>query len=140
MRNLLKSERGSSWVELALVLPFFLFMIIGVVDLGRGYTTYVALTNSAREGARWISTYPSDLSGAQTRILAEAARVHLGSADLAISLNPAQTSYNAGQSVTVSISYDFPLTFLSTVNFIPNSLPTSIPLQAQATMRVLYDN
>lgn len=140
MHTIWRSEQGNSLVETALILPFFLFMIIGVVDLGRGYTTYVALTNSAREGARWISTYPSDLSGAQTRILTEAARAQLGSADLAISLTPAQTSYNAGQSVTVNIAYDFPLTFLSTVNFIPHSLPTSIPLQARATMRVLYDN
>ncbi|MEZ4706245.1 MAG: TadE/TadG family type IV pilus assembly protein [Caldilineaceae bacterium] len=108
MCNILKSEQGNSWVELALLLPFFMFMIIGVVDLGRGYTTYVALANSAREGARWISTYPSDLSGAQTRILTEAARAQLGSSDLSISLTlpkPATTPANRSLSTLPMISH-----------------------------------
>jgi len=44
--------RGQSLVEFALVLPLFLVLIMGVVDLGLGVFAYNSITNAAREGAR----------------------------------------------------------------------------------------
>lgn len=45
-------ERGASLIEFAIVLPIFLLLIGGMVDLGRAFFTKVTLTNAAREGAR----------------------------------------------------------------------------------------
>lgn len=45
-------ERGASVVEFAIILPLFLLLIGGMVDLGRAFYTEVMLTNAAREGAR----------------------------------------------------------------------------------------
>jgi uncharacterized protein (UPF0333 family) len=45
-------QRGNVTLELALVLPFFLLLIAGAVDLGRLYWTKNVLTNASREGAR----------------------------------------------------------------------------------------
>jgi len=39
-------------VEFALVLPLLLLMLVGIADLGRAFTTYIAITNAAREGCR----------------------------------------------------------------------------------------
>ena len=45
-------SRGQSLVETALVLPFVVFMIVAVVDLGLGVYAYNTIANAARQGAR----------------------------------------------------------------------------------------
>ncbi len=52
MRNR-RGSRGQSVVEFALVLPIFLMLTVGVIDLGRGVYYYNTLANVAREGARF---------------------------------------------------------------------------------------
>lgn len=43
---------GQSLVEFALILPLFLLLIFGLIDLGRGVFAYNAIQNAAREGVR----------------------------------------------------------------------------------------
>ena len=45
-------RRGQALVEFALVIPIFLFLLMAVVDLGRGVFAYNSVTNAAREGTR----------------------------------------------------------------------------------------
>jgi Flp pilus assembly protein TadG len=45
-------RRGQSMVEFAFVLPVFLLMVMGIVDLGRGILYFNTLSSLAREGAR----------------------------------------------------------------------------------------
>jgi Flp pilus assembly protein TadG len=45
-------SRGQALVELALVLPIFLVLFMGVVDLGGAFFAYNSVTNAAREGTR----------------------------------------------------------------------------------------
>ena len=47
-RSLLRDERGNSIVELALVAPFLATLLIGMVDLSRGYSTKVQVTQAAQ--------------------------------------------------------------------------------------------
>jgi Flp pilus assembly protein TadG len=49
---------GQSLVEFALILPLFVLFIIGVFELGRAFFSYIAITNSAREGARVVTFWP----------------------------------------------------------------------------------
>lgn len=50
---MVKNEsRGQSAVELALALPVFLLLLVGIVDYGRGVASYALVANAAREGAR----------------------------------------------------------------------------------------
>lgn len=46
------SQRGAAYLEFAMVLPFFLVFVIGIVEFGRGFNIYHNLTNACREGAR----------------------------------------------------------------------------------------
>lgn len=57
MRNRLrdKLEQGQSFVELALSFVFFLFFLLGVLDLGRLFFIYVALEDSAGEAALYLA-------------------------------------------------------------------------------------
>ena|SRR5688500_6986644 len=45
-------RRGQAMVEFALIIPIFLLMIFGIIDLGRAVYAYSTLNNAAREGAR----------------------------------------------------------------------------------------
>ena len=132
------SEQGQSLVELALLLPFLLTLVLGVVDLGMGIRTYIGLTNAAREGARWVAIHPTDPFGAMTRIGVEAGRVgvtNTGSpaTGMSVTFTPLRSAYSAGENVTVMIRHDYPLMF-GMITAIPN-----MPIRAQTTMVVLYD-
>ena len=52
MRRLLRSERGQTMVETAIVLPVVVFMMVAMVDAGRVFHAWIVVTNGAREGAR----------------------------------------------------------------------------------------
>jgi len=45
-------ERGQSLVEFALILPIFLLVLFGIIDLGRGVYAYNTIQNAAREAVR----------------------------------------------------------------------------------------
>ena len=50
---LLQSSEGAQLVEFALVLPFFLALVVGIFDFGQAYNLKQKLNNAAREGARF---------------------------------------------------------------------------------------
>ena len=62
-----RATRGQSLVEFALVLVPLLLLILGVVQFGFIFNSYVTMTNAAREGARsgTIYVYDRTLSKAQ---------------------------------------------------------------------------
>lgn len=131
MRKRLHYEQGSSVAELAVVLPLLLFLILGVLDLGRSFRTYSALTNAAHEGGRWLTTHPTDVNGARSRVFVEAGVVGLQPSTISITITPAKSSYQAGDLVTVFVQHSYPLLFGSLTG-IPN-----LPLKVHVTMRVL---
>ena len=53
------SQRGAAYLEFAMVLPFFLVFVMGIVEFGRGFNIYHNLTNACREGARLAATKDS---------------------------------------------------------------------------------
>ena len=53
-------ERGANLAEFALVAPLLIFLVFGIVDLGRAFYGYVVITNAVREGARYGSRFTDD--------------------------------------------------------------------------------
>ncbi len=56
-----RRSRGQGVAEFALVIPLFLVMLFGIIDLGRVIWANDALANAAREGARYASVTGSSL-------------------------------------------------------------------------------
>lgn len=54
-----RPSRGQAVVEFALVMVFFLVVLLAVLDLGRAYLSVVALENAAAEGALFGSANPA---------------------------------------------------------------------------------
>ena len=53
-----ESERGQSLVEFSLMLVMLLVLLSGVLDLGRGFFSYIAIQNAAGEGALYAAINP----------------------------------------------------------------------------------
>jgi Flp pilus assembly protein TadG len=51
----LSRQRGNAVVELALVIFVLLMLLAGMVEVGRGFAYYEALTKATRDGARAMS-------------------------------------------------------------------------------------
>lgn len=60
-------DRGASIVELALIFPVMAFLVMGVLDLGRGYQLDIRLENAAREGAAYAQLFPNSVEGCTVR-------------------------------------------------------------------------
>ncbi len=53
-----RSSRGQSLVEFAVILPVFILVVGGTVDLGRLFFAYVSTESAAKEGAMYGATSP----------------------------------------------------------------------------------
>lgn len=56
-RDMLRTGRGQALVELAMVMPLFTMVLLGVVTLGIGVFYQHQLTNAAREAARYAGIH-----------------------------------------------------------------------------------
>jgi hypothetical protein len=57
-RRTANPEKGQSLVEMCFGLVVLLMIVSGVIDIGRAYFAYVALEDSAGEGALYMSAFP----------------------------------------------------------------------------------
>ncbi len=62
-----RRQRGQSLAEFALLLPLLMTILVGTLDLGRAFYTYVSLTNAAREAARYAAVNGTAASSAQVQ-------------------------------------------------------------------------
>ena len=130
-------ERGQNLVEFALVLPILLIVLFGALDLGRIFWVSISLTNAAREGARYITMHPDDVSsevtwsGVRNHVKTGAEKAGLTlelekiTPGCVIDLDECQS----GQSATVTVEYDFELV-------LGWLLPTPIELSRTVEMMV----
>ena len=119
--QLRNSAGGQAAVELSLLLPVLLLLAFGLLDLGRVFYYQEAITNAAREGARYGAGNGCKLAGINARLVSEIAPLTVNSA-LSVS-NP------AGSTITTTVRYDFRLI----TPLIGEVVGT--PIQLQATSR-----
>jgi hypothetical protein len=62
-RRIGRHQQAQSMVEFAISLPFLLIFILGILEMGIVFTTYVAVVNAAHEGAVFASMYPQLVDG-----------------------------------------------------------------------------
>jgi Flp pilus assembly protein TadG len=100
-----KNRRGVACVEFALVLPLFLIVFLGMVELGRGLMVQQVITNAARDASRWAATetlFNTRLEG-QNIITMYLTNANIPTNDVVITYNPPDpTSVPVGKPVQVT--------------------------------------
>lgn len=125
-----RRQEGVSLAEFALILPYFLLIILGMVDMGRGFNTYIGVMNATREGVVWLANNGDDLTGMENRIETELNRVGLSAGDIDFTLEPDKSAYESGDLVTLTIEYPYDLLFGAITN-----IPI-LTIHTEHTMRV----
>jgi Flp pilus assembly protein TadG len=62
--NRARTERGTTIVEAAIVIPLLLTVLFGIIEFGFAYNDYLAVRSAAREGARLAAVDNSCVGGA----------------------------------------------------------------------------
>jgi len=132
---MIRKQRAQAIVELAVILPAFLLIALGMFDLGRAFYFQETITNAARDGARFGAITKNVTTGEiETRAVEEVGSLTGVSATACVSHPPIHTTcpVNAvmGNYVQVETEYSFDLItpFVQAVVGV-----SSIPLTATAT-------
>jgi Flp pilus assembly protein TadG len=56
-------SQAQALVEFAVALPILIFLVAGVLELGRGYSYAVAMSDAARDGARYVAGKTTSTNG-----------------------------------------------------------------------------
>lgn len=109
-RAAIRSERGQSMTEFALVLPLLVVLLFGIIQFGITFNNYISLTDAVRAGARKATTsrHLSDPVGATVDQVRRAG-TDLDPADLQVNVT---SSWNPGDEVQVSASYPYSIKLL----------------------------
>ena len=149
VRNLLRSEAGSSIVEMALVAPFMAAMVIGMVDLSRAYSTKLEVEQAAQRTIEKVMQQTSVASNYNTALKAEGA-LAAGVAESAVTpdiwlecngVRAADfytSSCSAGQTVARYVTVDIAKTYtpMFGTRFLGANANGSFTLHGEAGIRV----
>ncbi|HET92049.1 MAG TPA: pilus assembly protein [Chloroflexi bacterium] len=128
-----EKEKGQSLVEMALVLPIMLIILAGVLEVGRLYYVYVAVSDAAGEGANYAAVFPDPAHRTELT-----QRVQEASGGLVV-IDPSLIQVDcpnvaSGNPVTVTVGYTFTVAAPFAHIFIPDG---EIILNATATGAIL---
>lgn len=122
IRRIVVNKKGQSVVELALILPMVLLLLMGVVEFGRMFHTYLVITQGSREGARLAVVGESDTTIVE-RVKQVTASLDL--AKLTVNIEPGEDDRVRGVPVKVTVTYKLELIVPDVINIIPDPLNIS---------------
>ena len=117
LKKFRQGEHGQALVEMALVLPIFLLLLFGVMEMGRVGYAYITVSNAARAGVRTATVGGTDLEIREAILNASPS---LDSAKLSIQISPDESHRESGQGVTVQVSYPVQLIIPVISNLVSN--------------------
>jgi Flp pilus assembly protein TadG len=140
-------------VETALIIMVVLLLMMGIIEFGFLFFAYVRVSNSAREGARagslWLVDREAD-GGYYAPTLCDTVRTAVQSefdqvADSEITVavvgqdpvicSPESVAPEAGQPITVTVTYGFELPVVSSLPIIGDIIPSPYPVSRAVAMR-----
>jgi Flp pilus assembly protein TadG len=113
-RTDLRSNRGQTMVEFALIMPVLCMVLFGIIQFGILFNDYLSLTDATRVGARKaaVSRTAADPVGLTVAAVRNAA-VDLRPADLVVDVTAA--AWSPGAEVKVEASYPYNVNVLGMV-------------------------
>jgi Flp pilus assembly protein TadG len=102
----MKSERGQSLVEFALIVPVLIFLLLGIIDFGRVFHAYLTIDHAGREAARTASI-GKDVATITSKAVSQGSSIGLTTGQVSV------TTGSSGTDATITITY--PITFLTPI-------------------------
>lgn len=105
-----ETDAGQTLVEFSLILPLMLLMLFALVDFGRGFYTWLVVTNAAREGARAGATQ-LDVAAIEGKVYdsfcSDYSSGDCGLDETKLSIAVTNAQGTRGDPVEVDLTYDF---------------------------------
>jgi Flp pilus assembly protein TadG len=111
--NKIRSERGQTMTEFAIVLPILVVLLFGVIQFGIIFNNYVTLTDAVRAGARKaaVSRHTNPVSEGEAAV--RKAAQGLNQTDLNVTVSAPVVAH--GEDVTVEATYPYDIKLLDWV-------------------------
>ena len=97
--------RGQNLVEFSLVLPILTVVMLGIVGSGFTYFARSSVDNATREGARYGSIHPTDVSGIQTRVRQTVSGIDTSSSSFQVVVSYPDGDSLPTERIRVSVTY-----------------------------------
>jgi Flp pilus assembly protein TadG len=149
--DLLRGQHGASLVELAFLMPLFLLLLLGAIDLGRAFYLAIEVAGAAHAAAEYGYLHPSDTTGMQNAAKNDAPNVTLSFPTLnygcECATDTAGTTYSASCTTTPTCTGNnvvYRVKVTVTGSYTPwfpwhwagmGSIPSSISFSSTAAMR-----
>jgi Flp pilus assembly protein TadG len=126
----IKNNRGQAIVEFALVFPWLILMLVGVIEFGLILNQYMVMSEAAREGAR-SAALGADNATVTAAVQAAVSSQSIDKSRITVSINPSGARVR-GNAVTVTAAYP-----VKTITQMMSVFFTGTPtVEGSATMRV----
>jgi Flp pilus assembly protein TadG len=128
------TERGTTLIEFALVLPILLVLTLAALDLSRAFLAKNVLHQAAREGVRMRVVMLAQPSSDDISLVEQRVRDVAESAGLVPSAISVSSVPDAGMD-TVSVTAPFSFTFPGLFRLVGVDLTNPMPLTASCSMK-----
>ncbi len=132
--RMLRDTRGVAAVEFAFAFPILIFLLVGMLDIGRALWFTSTLDHAAREGARYASLRGAEslrpASDAEIQAFVRNRAIGIGPNHLTVSVDWAPNSYSGG-TVTIQVARPFGFLLAGFLDLSP------FQLTGKSTMTVL---
>lgn len=142
LTSLTQDRRGTALVEMALVLPIFVAVTLGIVEFGRAMMVGQLVTNAAREGARLAiidGSTNQDVEDYIEDFLAESAGIQSADLTVTITVAPAEGNPNPNNQVAAALPRDLVTVFISVpfnkVSYVAGNYLNGKTLSGRSAMR-----
>lgn len=131
MKKIISDKSGQSMLEFALVLPILILLLMGIMDFGRLFASYVELQNAARDGARYAALQKQiSQSDLETRVKSNLVILNKDQSGFTIKL----TYSNSTKPELVDVTLDYPMKMMTPI--IGDIIGSPVNLHSKMDMRV----
>lgn len=106
IRNKMNRKKGQAMVETALVLPFIILILLGIIDFGILFNNYLIVSNASRECARNVVVGMTDTS-LQTLYYDVTRPLDFNKLRMDVNVPPSERKKGVEVTVTITYQYDF---------------------------------
>ena len=142
-----RGQEGQALVETTFMILAVLLLLMGIIEFGFIFYAYVRVSNAAREGARagslWLMhpKYDTLCEQVEGGVWPELPLAAQGFVTITTTLKEGvvcsvSPTAEAGEPITVTVTYDYPLPFLSALPIIKDVIASPFPVARTVVMRV----